>query len=82
MQAERNRSSATFTDIARTAGLTVPSIYGGLERKRFIIETNGAGVAWVDVDQDGWLDALVLGGTRLAEGARIEDAILAKPVRR
>jgi len=77
MQAERNRSSATFTDIARTAGLTVPSIYGGLERKRFIIETNGAGVAWVDVDQDGWLDALVLGGTRLAEGARIEDARIA-----
>jgi len=77
MQAERNRSSATFTDIARTAGLTVPSIYGGLERKRFIIETNGAGVAWVDVDQDGWLDALVLGGTRLAEGARFEDARIA-----
>ena len=70
-------SSPTFTDIAEMAGLTVPSIYGGLQQKRFIIETNGAGVAWVDVDHDGWLDALVLGGTRLAEGARGEDPRIA-----
>jgi hypothetical protein len=70
-------SPATFTDIAAPAGLTVPSVYGGLEKKRFIIETNGAGVAWVDVDHDGWLDALVLGGTRLTEGARVEDTRIA-----
>ena len=73
----RAASSLTFTDIAAQAGLTVPSVYGGLERKRFIIETNGAGVAWVDVDHDGWLDALVLGGTRLTEGARVEDPTIA-----
>ena len=42
------------------AGLRAPSIYGGVDRKRFIIETNGAGVALVDYDDDGWLDALVL----------------------
>jgi hypothetical protein len=70
-------SLATFTDIAGAAGLTVPSIYGGLQQKRFIIETNGSGVAWVDVDHDGWLDALVLGGTRLAEGARSKTQIAA-----
>jgi hypothetical protein len=60
----------TFTDIAAGSGLTHPSIYGGLDRKRFIIETNGAGVGLVDYDNDGWLDALVLSGTRLEEGAR------------
>jgi hypothetical protein len=59
-----------FTDIATDAGLTTPSVYGGLTKKRFIIETNGAGVALVDVDNDGWLDALVLNGTRLEEGTR------------
>ena len=59
-----------LVDVAREAGLTVPSIYGGVERKRFIIETNGAGVALVDVDGDGALDALVLSGTRLRDGAR------------
>ena len=50
-------------------------LYGGVDRKRFIIETNGSGVALVDVDNDGWLDALVLSGTRLKDGGR-EDAAL------
>ncbi|HEX7087601.1 MAG TPA: CRTAC1 family protein [Vicinamibacterales bacterium] len=59
-----------FVDVAAQAGLTAPSIYGGLESKRFIIETNGAGAAWIDVDDDGWIDALVLGGTRLEPGTR------------
>ena len=63
----------TFTDVAAEAGLVHPSMYGGLDRKRFIIETNGSGVALVDVDDDGWLDAFVLSGTRLKEGSR-EDA--------
>ena len=45
-------------------------MYGGIDRKRFIIETNGAGVALLDYDRDGWLDALVLSGTRLADGDR------------
>jgi hypothetical protein len=60
----------TFTDVAATAGLKHASVYGGLDRKRFIIETNGAGVAFLDYDNDGWLDALVLSGTRLEEGER------------
>jgi enediyne biosynthesis protein E4 len=59
-----------FTDIAKQAGLIHPTIYGGIDRKRFIIETNGAGVALVDVDRDGWLDVLMLSGTRLAENSR------------
>jgi enediyne biosynthesis protein E4 len=57
-------------DIAASAGLTHPSMYGGVDRKRFIIETNGAGAALIDYDRDGWLDAFVLSGTRLAEGER------------
>jgi hypothetical protein len=60
----------TLVDVAERAGLVHPSIYGGLERKRFIIETNGAGVALFDYDGDGWLDALVLSGSRLKDGAR------------
>jgi enediyne biosynthesis protein E4 len=59
-----------FTDVADRAGLREPSIYGGVDRKRFIIETNGAGVAFVDVDGDGWIDALVLNGTTLKPGER------------
>jgi enediyne biosynthesis protein E4 len=60
----------SFVDVADRAGLRAPAIYGGVDRKRFIIETNGAGVAFVDYDNDGWIDALVLSGTRLKDGAR------------
>jgi hypothetical protein len=60
----------TFTDVAARAGLTHPTVYGGIDRKRFIIETNGCGTAFIDYDNDGWIDALVLSGTRLAASGR------------
>jgi hypothetical protein len=63
-----------FKDVAARAGLRDPVVYGGIDRKRFIIETNGSGVALVDYDNDGWLDALTLSGTRLREGTREEMA--------
>ena len=61
-----------FTDIARRAGLTHPSVYGGTDRKRFILETNGCGAGFLDYDRDGWIDALVLSGTRFEEQSRRE----------
>lgn len=54
-----------FVDVAGRAGLTEPIIYGGLEHKRYIIETNGSGVAFLDYDNDGWIDILLPNGTRL-----------------
>jgi enediyne biosynthesis protein E4 len=59
---------ARFTDVAKQAGLTQPIIYGGIETKSYIIEVVGCGVAFLDYDNDGWLDLFVLNGTRL-EGA-------------
>jgi hypothetical protein len=59
---------ARFTDVARQAGLTEPIVYGGAESKRYIIEVVGCGVAFLDYDNDGWLDVFLLSGTRL-EGA-------------
>jgi hypothetical protein len=56
---------ARFTDIARQAGLTQPIVYGGVDQKRYIVEVVGCGVAFLDYDNDGWLDVLVLSGTRL-----------------
>jgi enediyne biosynthesis protein E4 len=56
---------ARFTDVAATAGLTHPTIYGGVDTKRYIVEVVGCGVAAIDYDNDGWLDLLVLSGTRL-----------------
>ncbi len=76
--AARRPWPVTFVDVAERAGLRHASVYGGLDRKRFIIETNGAGVAWLDYDDDGRLDAFVLSGTRLAEGGRAAAAMPAE----
>ncbi len=55
---------ARFTDIAAQAGLREPVIYGPVGRVDYIIESMGCGVAFFDYDNDGWLDVLVLSGTR------------------
>jgi hypothetical protein len=48
--------NARFTDIAQEAGLRAPVIYGGIESKKYILEANGCGCAFIDYDNDGWMD--------------------------
>jgi enediyne biosynthesis protein E4 len=60
---------AHFTDVAAQAGLKHPVIFGDSNKPAVnIIETVGCGVAFLDYDNDGWLDIFILTGTRL-EGA-------------
>jgi hypothetical protein len=59
---------ARFTDVAQSAGLHAPTIYGGIDRKDYIVETMGCGCAFLDYDNDGWMDIFVLCGTRFADG--------------
>ncbi len=54
-----------FTDVAEQAGLRAPTIYGGPLHKDYILETVGCGVAFIDYDNDGWLDIFILSGTRI-----------------
>jgi hypothetical protein len=56
---------ADFTDVAAKAGLTMQNIFGGIETKKYIIETTGTGVAIFDYDNDGWPDIFLVNGTRL-----------------
>ncbi len=56
---------ADFEDIATTAGLTVKNVFGGLDRKDYILETTGNGVAIFDYDGDGRNDIFIANGTRL-----------------
>jgi hypothetical protein len=55
---------ARFTDVAAQAGLREPVIYGPDGRTDYILESMGCGVAFLDYDNDGWLDVFVLSGTR------------------
>jgi hypothetical protein len=57
--------NAHFVDIAAAAGLNAPTIYGGVESKKYILEATGCGCAFFDYDNDGWMDIFLLTGTRL-----------------
>jgi hypothetical protein len=57
-----------ITDVAKQSGLTQPVVYGATDNKSYIIEVVGCGVAFLDYDNDGWIDLFILSGTRL-EGA-------------
>jgi len=58
-------SPVTFVDVGGEAGLNAPNVWGGVERKRYIIEAKGSGLAFFDYDNDGWLDIYLTNGTRL-----------------
>ncbi|MDX1980320.1 MAG: CRTAC1 family protein [Bryobacteraceae bacterium] len=63
---------ARLTDVAQQVGLTAPVIYGPERRKDYILETTGSGVAFFDYNNDGWLDILLLSGTRFGENLPAE----------
>ena len=56
---------AHFTDVAREAGLVSPVIYGNPDSKDYILEAVGCGCAFIDYDNDGWMDIFILSGTRV-----------------
>jgi enediyne biosynthesis protein E4 len=53
-----------LVDVAEKAGLTHPVLYGEVETNAYIIEAIGCGIAFLDYDNDGWLDIFVLNGNR------------------
>jgi len=56
---------AYFVDEAAKAGLTAAVTFGGVDSKKYIIETTGTGVAIFDYDSDGWPDIFIVNGTTL-----------------
>ena len=58
---------AWFVDVAPEAGLKMLNVNGGVDSKKYIIETTGSGVAVFDYDRDGWPDIFVVNGQKLGE---------------
>ena len=57
----RNEGDGWFTDVTSRAGLGLPSL-----------SSTGFGTAWVDVDNDGWLDLVVGNGAVTLERELVE----------
>lgn len=53
----------SFVDVAGSAGLNAPQICGA-DRKKYIVESMGLGVAFLDYDNDGWPDIFLVNGSR------------------
>ncbi|HEY1468367.1 MAG TPA: CRTAC1 family protein [Candidatus Acidoferrum sp.] len=54
-----------FVNVAKEAGLSSKTIFGGEHKNKYLLETTGCGVAFYDYDNDGWLDIFLVNGTRL-----------------
>ena len=55
----------SFTNVARDAGLTMTTVFGGQKTNKYLLETTGCGAAAFDYDSDGWLDIFLVNGTTL-----------------
>ena len=57
----QNRSPALFADATAKAGITFVHTSGATPEKH-MVETFGSGVAWIDYDNDGFVDLYFVSG--------------------
>src|SRR5207247_2629259 len=63
--AQQDAPTFSFTNVAREAGLNSPIVFGGATANKYLLETTGTGVAFIDFDHDGNLDLFFVNGTTL-----------------
>jgi len=69
---EVSEQGVKFVDVARSSGLFVMNVNGAAEKKTYIIESTGSGIASFDYNNDGYPDIFIVNGTTLdaAQGAK------------
>jgi hypothetical protein len=73
-----------FSDVAQAAGIRFHH-FNGASGKKYMPETMGSGGAFLDFDNDGWLDVLLLNGKSLegrrqkAEGRKQSSSLISHP---
>ena len=58
-----DKGTVVFQDITKAAGLSGWIHKMGVPEKKFIVETNGSGVALIDYDNSGWLSIYLVNGS-------------------
>ena len=59
-------SRVLFSDVAQASGIDFLH-ESGQSKDKLIVETVGSGVAWLDYDNDGYLDLYFVNGSRISE---------------
>src|SRR6266705_2270458 len=61
----QNPEAVRYIDVAKEAGIKDIIYCGGENEKNYIVETLGAGLAFLDYDNDGYLDLFLVNSSRL-----------------
>src|SRR6185369_4990131 len=67
LQLPSDEMGIKFVNVSDQAGIKHKTVYGDEHKNRYLLETTGCGVAFIDFDNDGWQDVFLVNGTRLDE---------------